>query len=559
MLSATRLTDGPFVAVDIEATGARPGTHEIIEIGAVRMEGGRIVRRFESLIRRKRHTPIPPVIVALTGIRDEMLVGAPSLDDVLADFRTFADGAVLVAHNHRFDLGFLDFESELRWGEPFPRPVLDTLVLARRLHPTEDRHNLRDLAARYATAVRPAHRAGGDAQATAEILLGMVPQLEARGIETAGDVAGFCGMDRQGELAKRLVLTTALPSRPGLYLFRDGAGSVIHVGRAKELRARVRSYFYGSSGQGRPPVAASTEAIQWIECASDLDALLLESRLVTRYRPPHNPLVMRGDRGPWVLTPTQGRYPGLRVAPAPLADGAVGPFASEGALEVVAFQLRREFGLRRCTRRLTARTPKIRCTHREDGTCPRPCVETPDAAAYAERVQAALASFSSGEAAFRETLRNKLASSAREMRYEEAIRYRDTLKAFERSVSALRTLEWAMREPGFAIVEGDAERVAVHLVRRGYLVKTIRARRAEVGGQETVAHLRSLLSVHFPAEMPPEDGRLVSARQLRDIFLISSYRQQHTPLEVSLSGGPEVALARLVAALGVAGSAAGAA
>ncbi|MBE0475777.1 MAG: hypothetical protein IBX62_01560 [Coriobacteriia bacterium] len=548
MLSSIPLTEGPLVAVDIEATGARPGHHEVIEIGAVRIEAGRIADRYSSLVRTSGR-PIPPVISTLTAISDAMLAEAPGMDDVLETFRRFADGAVLVAHNHRFDLGFLDYESELRWGEPFPRPVLDTLALARRLHPAEDRHNLRDLAARYRTRIRPIHRAGSDAEATAEILIGMTPHLLARGLETAGEVATFCGMDHQGDLSRKLSLTTRMPPRPGLYLFRDRSGRVVHVGRARDLRARTRSYFYGSIGRGRPPVAAETEAIQWIECASELDALLLESRLVTRYRPEHNSSVLRGDRGPWLLTPTTGRFPGLRVASRPLAVGAVGPFASEGALEAVAAQLRREHGLRRCTRRLTRRTIRVHCDHRDDGTCPRPCVEDCDEAVYAARVRDALAAFSTGEPVFRQSLRSRLSASATAMRYEEAIRYRDTLKAYDRSLSALRTVEAATRDPGFAIVEGDGERVVLHLVRHGHLAKTLRLHREESMRPEILSRLHRVLTAYFPAEDPPVDPRLLSPRALRDVFLISAYRAQHGALEVPLTGGPEAALRRLRATL----------
>lgn len=549
MLSATPLTRGPFVAVDIEATGARPGTHEIIEIGAVRVENGALTGRFESLCRPTRRQPVPAVISALTGITDEMLSDAPSLDDVLTEFRSFAADAVLVAHNYRFDLGFLDLEAERRWGEPFPRPVLDTLALARRLHPSEDRNNLRDLAVRYDTRVRPVHRAGSDAAATAEILLGMMEQLQARGLETAGDIAAFCGLDRQGELARKLVLTTALPARSGLYVFRDASGRVVHVGRARDLRSRVRSYFYGSSGQGRPALASATEAIQWVECVSDLDAMLLESRLVTRYRPPYNANALRGDRGPWVLTPTPDRVPGLKVASRQMGPGAVGPFASEGALEVVASQLRREHNLRRCARRLTRRTARAACAHRDEGTCPRPCVEGIDEDSYTVRMSDALAAFSTREAWFRDALRAHLGASAKDMRYEEAIRYRDALKAYERSLSALRTVEAAMRDPGFAIVQGDAERVAVLLIRRGYLVATLRLRRSEILSARSLSRLHRVLVAHFPAAGPSEDARLLSPRRLRDVFLISSYRGQHSPLEVSLAGGPEAAEVRLLSAL----------
>ncbi|TLM68387.1 MAG: endonuclease, partial [Actinobacteria bacterium] len=239
MLSGTRLDRGAFVAVDIETTGSRPGIHSIIEIGAVRIEGGRLVASFAALV--APNDPVPPAVEALTGITREILLGAVALPEALEAFRDFAEGAVLIAHNHRFDLGFLDYESEVMWGRAFPRPVLDTLSLANRLHPEDDRHNLRDLAARYATSSTPTHRALADARAAGEVFLAMTPALEARGLRTAADVAAFCGMAGQGSLAKALPLTTRLPDARGVYVFRDAEGRVVHVGRAKNLRIKVRS------------------------------------------------------------------------------------------------------------------------------------------------------------------------------------------------------------------------------------------------------------------------------------------------------------------------------
>ena len=147
MLGTTSLAHGSFVTVDIETTGSRPGSGGILEIGAVRIESGTITARFTALVHPGE--PVPPAIRHLTGIDDAMVASAPPIDDVIAEFRAFVGDSVLVAHNHRFDMGFLDYEAERSWGMPFPRPVLDTLALARRLRPELERHNLRALAEQY--------------------------------------------------------------------------------------------------------------------------------------------------------------------------------------------------------------------------------------------------------------------------------------------------------------------------------------------------------------------------------------------------------------------------
>lgn len=203
MLGETSLMDGRFVAVDIETTGCCPGSSDIIEIGATLIDGGRVAGRFESFVRP--HHQIPPSIVELTGITDAMVANAPSIHEAMHAFIAFAAGAVLVAHNHRFDMGFLDYEAERAFGMPFQRPILDTLTLSRRLSPELPRHNLRVLAEHYGARAVPNHRAASDAAATAEVLIGMLPALAELGLNTAEAVARYSGLAREGALARKLV------------------------------------------------------------------------------------------------------------------------------------------------------------------------------------------------------------------------------------------------------------------------------------------------------------------------------------------------------------------
>lgn len=124
-----------FTVVDLETTGTVPGYARITEIGAVRLEGGREVGTFSSLV--NPGVPIPPFITAITGIDDALVAAAPRIDEVLPRFAAFARDSVLVAHNAPFDLAFLDYELTRLERRTFPRPALDTLRLARRLCPRE--------------------------------------------------------------------------------------------------------------------------------------------------------------------------------------------------------------------------------------------------------------------------------------------------------------------------------------------------------------------------------------------------------------------------------------
>ena len=184
------LEQAPYVVFDLETTGTRPGVSRIVEVGAVRMHGFEAVETFHRLV--DPGVPIPQTITRITGITRPDVRGAPRIGRVLTEFRRFAAGAVLVAHNARFDVGFVDAElSRLRGGR-LTAPVIDTVALARRfLEGRLPRMNLGTLAERFDTEVRPCHRALPDAQATAEILAVLLGMAQERGARTVGDALGF--------------------------------------------------------------------------------------------------------------------------------------------------------------------------------------------------------------------------------------------------------------------------------------------------------------------------------------------------------------------------------
>ncbi len=533
MLSAVPLKGGTFVAVDIETTGSRPGMHRVIEIGAVRIENGRQTGLLELLV--DPGASVPAMISILTGITDADLVGAPDIADAMRRFREFAEGCVLVAHNHRFDLGFLDWEAQQVWGEPIWRPVLDTLALAGRLHPDTDRLNLRTLATHYGLDVVPNHRAGPDAIATAEVFLRMVPELEARGLSTAGEVAAFCGMPSQRILSDRLALTTDLPDAPGVYVFRDSAGKVLHVGRAKNLRVRVRNYFYSGSGHAGHPASARVARIATVATESELDALLLECRLISRHRPAYTKRVLRGDGGGCVIfVDTAVAFPSLVARKKlPRRGTSIGPFTSLGAARVLADEIARVYGLRRCSRRLSQALHRD-CVFRGNGSCPQPCLDLVTRSDYAERVKRALATFTDPESFRAEVLGRQLTDGDGPNDGDSTVA-RDVLRALERCMSTLKTVQLACAPKGSVIIESGPTTIILHLIRHGYLRGTFRLKRADLKLSLLPERIDRLVRRVLPTDDVSCDPRTYSARQLREVFIIEAYRRQRVPLEIELS------------------------
>ncbi len=312
------------------------------------MRGLELEERFETLVNPRR--PLPAPIAALTGIDPGALRGAPPVELAVRRFLEFAGDAVLVAHNARFDMGFLDREVERLTGRRVASPVVDTVWLARRLlEGRQKRVGLASLAYFFGTATRPCHRALADSEATAEILLALIGLAQERGAETVAQLVDLSA-PRARRLAGKRSLVAGAPTRPGVYLFRDRNEQVLYVGRARDLRARLRSYF--RTERQRPAVEAALgalERVEWRVLGSELEAGLEELRLLRELRPPANARSARPDRyvylrrrgAGWCVTDAPGSYGPLKSRRrAQAAARALGDWDGEPAAALPALRAR---------------------------------------------------------------------------------------------------------------------------------------------------------------------------------------------------------------------------
>lgn len=328
------LSETTFVVVDLETTGTRAAGDEITEIGAVRVRGGEVQAELSTFV--AIDGALPGHISRLTGIVPGDLVNAPPLGEVMATFLEFSRGAVLVAHNSRFDLAFLRAAADstgLEWPEP---PSLCTLALARRiLHPGETRsHRLGTLAAHLGATVEPNHRALQDARATVDVLHALISRVGDCGVSTLSELRAYDGR-LSPVVRRRASLTESLPTGPGVYVFRDESGGPLYVGSSVSVRRRARSYFSGGDSRGRMRtmvgLAASVDAVT---CAHLLEAWTVEEQLIDSLQPPYNRRSRSPRRGWWLSPPgggsagagNSGRTDRGRVTRVPAERWAAGPF-----------------------------------------------------------------------------------------------------------------------------------------------------------------------------------------------------------------------------------------
>jgi DNA polymerase III subunit epsilon len=344
------LEEATYVVVDLETTGLRPGRSGICEIGAVRLRAFEVEAEFQTLV--DPGMPIAAGASAVTGLRNEQLRGAPRPAEAVRSFLAFAGDAVLVAHNARFDLAFLDRETELLTGTRIGSAVVDTVRLARTLLAGRVAgFGLAQLAWFVDTTEKPCHRALPDARATAELLLALIGLAQERGARTVADLTALAATRTRRLLDKRH-LAFGAPSRPGVYLFLGRNGQVLYVGRARDLRSRLRSYF--RSDRQRPAVEAAlaaAERIEWRVTGSEFEAALEELRLIRDLRPPGNARVSRPERQVWLRQRGEAVVASTRPSP-------VGPLRSRRTAQLAARVLlpdelaRPETALPRLRRRL---------------------------------------------------------------------------------------------------------------------------------------------------------------------------------------------------------------
>jgi DNA polymerase III subunit epsilon len=283
----TPLSRVTFVVLDLETTGATPDGCAITEIGAVKYRGGERLGVFDTFVNPRE--PIPAFITALTGITDGMVRPAPTIDAVLPSLLEFIGGAVIVGHNLRFDVSFLDTALDRRGDLLLDHHRVDTLGIARRLVRDDEvsDHKLATLARHLHASVSPCHRALADAQATADVLHALLERAGSLGVLGLDDLLALPSLHPH-PCANKLRLTARVPRRPGVYRFRGRTGHVLYVGHAANLRSRVRGYFHGQPRRKVPQMLRETEAIDWIECADEREAAEQEERLVAEHSPRFN-------------------------------------------------------------------------------------------------------------------------------------------------------------------------------------------------------------------------------------------------------------------------------
>lgn len=270
----------PVVIVDVETTGGNATDNRLIEIGIIRVENGKEVSRYQSLINPRQSVPL--FVQRLTGISDADLVTAPSFDEIAHEVEQILKDALFIGHNVRFDYDFVRHELR-RMGKRYIAPTLCSARFSRALFPEHKRHNLGEIVERHGLSIESHHRALDDAQAVWDFLKFCSREKgQAKFLEIFEKLA-------RGRPVQSLIPPEQfdeIPESAGVYVFRDSNGKALYVGKSSNLREKILGHFYGDFESAREAELQSRAAkLEWFATPGELSALFLESEKILSLQP----------------------------------------------------------------------------------------------------------------------------------------------------------------------------------------------------------------------------------------------------------------------------------
>lgn len=273
----------PVVFVDIETNGLSHNRGRIIEIAAIRVESGKVVSSFSTIL--DPGTEIPEFITKLTGISEKDTAGAPTFIDISEKLYDILDGAIFIAHNVRFDYSFVKQEFK-RLGRRYSPKMLCTVKLSQALYPQYRQHKLENIIERCGFQVANRHRAYDDANTLLQFMQHILAYLPSEAFEAA-----VKQQLKRPSLPKNLspALIDALPDETGVYIFQDNNGSPLYIGKSTNIKKRVLSHFSRDHEvTSEFKISQSVAHIEVIATSGELEALLLESKLIKEQQPLYN-------------------------------------------------------------------------------------------------------------------------------------------------------------------------------------------------------------------------------------------------------------------------------
>jgi len=489
-LSNSEITiyDAAYIVCDIETTGLSPVSNRITEISLIKIKDGEITDRFTTLINPQQH--IPQFITELTGIRNEDVINKPTFeqvsDTILSFFKNEECPVVFAGHNVAFDYKFIR-ESFKRLDSPvdFHYDTLCTCKLARRLLRNLKSKSLGNVAKHFGFIQNRKHRAYDDTLVTAKILLKFLDELhndfeydELREVLQFQNSKIYTS-EKKSPALKRLGFDLKnLPESPGVYFFKSRNDEILYIGKAKNLKERVSTYFHHNSELPYKirRLLASMRKFEYQTTDSELSALILESKLIKRYKPRFNTAIKRFRFHPFIKLDVQNDFPKIQSVYEIENDGAYyyGPFSSRVTVRNILKDINTNFLLRKCEDKfLKASENNSNCMYYDIGQCEAPCNVTVSKEHYRAEVEK-VHSYITGinGKSVQDNLLKIMEEYSDNLDFEKAALIRDMLKDILKVMSYQKVITSAINDRKIIIKLDSKTKREIFFVHNGKLVNT---------------------------------------------------------------------------------------
>jgi DNA polymerase III subunit epsilon len=282
--------------IDVETTGVNALYGRIIEIGLLKVTDGKLVKEYRTLLNPRMY--LDPFIESMTGIHPDDLEKAPYFEDIADELSYLLEDSIFVAHNARFDYGFIRSEFK-RMGRKYRSPHMCTVKLARLLYPNQKKYNLDSIIEKFNLECKNRHRAFDDAKVLYEFYNIAQKEIKEELFEQAVNI-----VLKKPALPSSLPsdLVDNLPESPGVYIFYGEDGVVLYIGKSVNIRDRVLSHFSNDHLSSTDmKISQQIKSIETIETAGELGALLLESTLIKKHQPLFNRMLREARKMPVLL------------------------------------------------------------------------------------------------------------------------------------------------------------------------------------------------------------------------------------------------------------------
>ncbi|HZV11587.1 MAG TPA: DEDD exonuclease domain-containing protein [Candidatus Kapabacteria bacterium] len=524
------LSETDFVICDVETTGYSAGAHRMTEICMLKLRKGILVDSFESLINPQQY--ISPEITRLTGITNSLVHNAPVFPSIAEEVGKFLEGSVFVAHNASFDWGFVN-EELMRGGvQRLSNNVLCTVRLARRLVPGQASYSLGKLTASLGIPLRRHHRARGDCEATADLFRLLLERAEETyDVSECEDLLALQRMQRTVRPLTKKARTMQeqiqeFPDSPGVYYFRNAHDDILYIGKAANLRTRVRSYFHPAAQSVRKirTLLRRSTSVTYEPMETELHALLREAKLIRHHQPEFNSAMRRKKLFPFLRLGIENDFPRIEVTTEIANDGAeyYGPFRTFGTAELVLDIINRLFKLRKCPDDLRPRKDFSPCFYYDIHRCEAPCAKEQTQKEYLAETERVRQFLSSNRDNVIRQIETVMHQHAERLEFEEATYLRDRMDELRLIFEKPLRIDTAVTQQHYVFAMQDEYakgKYVFFFVRNGQLRKTLHERAKE--------SLRDILEKEIGEVFSQEDLNELSQEASREMRIVAGWVRQH--------------------------------